>query len=58
VETRCQAAIGWRSVCGSNAKLDNVFPMPEGCRGTGTAMGAATSNLASGGTAERSFGAH
>jgi hypothetical protein len=56
-ETRCQAAIGWRSVFGDNAKLHNVFPMPEGCRGTGAAMGAASANLASGGTGERSFGA-
>jgi hypothetical protein len=56
-ETRCQAAIGWRAVFGSNAKLTDVFPMPDGCRGTGAAMGAATANLASGGTAERSFGA-
>lgn len=56
-ESRCQAAIGWRSVFGGNAKLDNVFPMPDGCRGTGAAMGAAAANLASGGTAERSFGA-
>ena len=56
-DTRCQAAITWRSVFGSNAKLDNVFPMPDGCRGTGAVMGAAAANLASGGTAERSFGA-
>ena len=56
-EARCQAAIGWRSVFGGNAKLDNVFPMPDGCRGTGAAMGATAANLASGGTAERSFGA-
>ncbi|HEX2039871.1 MAG TPA: hypothetical protein VHF47_09095 [Acidimicrobiales bacterium] len=56
-ESRCQAAIGWRAVFGGNAKWDQVFPLPDGCRGSGAAMGAATANLASGGTSERSFGA-
>jgi hypothetical protein len=53
---RCQAAIDWREVFGGNKKLVHVFPLPEGCRGTGAAMGLAGANVASGGTAERSFG--
>ncbi len=54
--SRCQAAIQWRSVFGANPRHDHVFPLPPGCRGTGTAMGAAAANVAVGGTAERSFG--
>lgn len=54
--SRCQAAIEWRKVFGGNQRRDQVFPLPPGCRGTGAAMGVATANLASGGTAERSFG--
>lgn len=54
---RCQAAIHWRAVFGGNAKHDEVFPLPPGCRGTGTAMGAVVAgNLASGGTHEKTFG--
>ena len=53
---RCQAAIEWRYVCGGNGKVDQVFPLPPGCRSTGVAMGAAASNAATGGTEERSFG--
>lgn len=54
--SRCQAAIEWRHVFGANQRSENVFPLPPGCRGTGTAMGAAGANIAIGGTAERSFG--
>lgn len=53
----CQAAIYWRQVFGGNQCFDDVFPLPDGCRGTGAAMGAAAVNTAIGGTAERSFGA-
>lgn len=54
---RCQAALEWRAVFGSNAKHDPVFPLPAGCRGTGAAMGgAAAANVATGGTHEKSFG--
>lgn len=54
---RCQAAIEWRQVFGGNLKLDDVFPLPPGCRSTGRAMGAAgAANVATGGTGERSFG--
>ena len=53
----CQAAIHWRSVFGGNGQHEHVFPLPVGCRGTGVVMGAAAANLASGGTAEKSFGA-
>lgn len=56
VADRCQAAIEWRSVLGGNGKLDHVFPLPSGCRETGVAMGTVAANLATGGTAERSFG--
>jgi len=56
-ESRCQAALEWRTVMGGNAAYDKVFPVPDGCRGTGELMGgAAAANLASGGTRERSFG--
>lgn len=56
-DSRCQAALEWRTVFGGNRKHDNVFPLPSGCRGTGTAMGAAAgANLATGGTREKSFG--
>jgi hypothetical protein len=54
--TRCQAAIEWRQIFGGNGQWDHVFPLPPGCRGTGTTMGAAVANIAVGGTAERSFG--
>ena len=54
--TRCQAAIEWRQIFGGNGQSDHVFPLPPGCRGTGTTMGAAAANIAVGGTAERSFG--
>jgi hypothetical protein len=54
--TRCQAAIEWRQVFGGNDQHEHVFPLPPGCRGTGTTMGAAAANIAAGGTAERSFG--
>ena len=53
---RCQAAIEWRNVFGGNGQYDLVFPIPQGCRGTGVAMGAAAVNVSSGGTEERSFG--
>jgi hypothetical protein len=56
-DSRCQAALDWRAVFGANQKYDHVFPLPPGCRGTGTAMGvAAAANLATGGTREKSFG--
>lgn len=55
--SRCQGAIDWRKVFGGNQKQEHVFPLPPGCRETGAAMGAGAANLASGGTAERSFGA-
>jgi hypothetical protein len=54
---RCQAALEWRQVFGGNETNDHVFPLPDGCRGTGVAMGAAAANVAVGGTGERSFGA-
>lgn len=54
---RCQAALDWRAVFGKNLKHDPVFPLPAGCRGTGTALGgAAAANLATGGVHEKSFG--
>lgn len=53
---RCQAAIEWRYVFGGNRQSDHVFPLPDGCRSSGVAMGAATENVASGGTEERGFG--
>ncbi|MYI07591.1 MAG: hypothetical protein F4059_09825 [Gemmatimonadetes bacterium] len=53
---RCQAAITWRHIFGSNGRYDELFPLPPGCRGTGVAMGAAAVNVSSGGTQERSFG--
>lgn len=54
---RCQAALEWRAVFGSNLKHDPVFPLPAGCRGTGTALGgAAAVNIATGGVHEKSFG--
>ncbi|MBW3576152.1 MAG: hypothetical protein KY462_00125 [Actinobacteria bacterium] len=53
----CQAAIEWRHILGGNRKMDNVFPLPPGCRSTGVVMGGAgAANVATGGTAERSFG--
>jgi hypothetical protein len=55
-DSRCQAAIEWRKVFGGNQQHQDVFPLPSGCRGTGAALGAAASNIAVGGTAERSFG--
>lgn len=55
-QDRCQAAIEWRQILGGNARADDVFPLPPGCRADGLAMGAATANIATGGTAERSFG--
>lgn len=54
---RCQAALEWRQIFGANERNDDVFPLPDGCRGTGVAMGAAAANVAVGGTGERSFGA-
>lgn len=56
IADRCQAAIEWRYVFGGNGKLDQVFPLPPGCRSTGFEMGAAAANVATGGTGERSFG--
>jgi hypothetical protein len=55
-DNRCQAAIEWRHVLGGNHRTDAVFPLPSGCRASGTAMGAAAVNVATGGTGERSFG--
>lgn len=55
-DSRCQAAIEWRYVFGSNHRWDPVFPLPDGCRGSGAAMGAAAANVSTGGTEERSFG--
>lgn len=55
-DSRCQAGIEWRQVFGGNEQHDTVFPLPTGCRGTGVAMGAAATNLATGGSQERSFG--
>lgn len=56
-QQRCQAAIEWRQIFGGSLKMDDVFPLPPGCRSTGRAMGAAgAANLATGGTGERSFG--
>jgi hypothetical protein len=55
-DKRCQAAIEWRGVFGSNEKHERVFPLPPGCKGTGAAMGAAAANVATGGSAERPFG--
>ncbi len=55
-DSRCQAAIEWRYIFGRNGKLDQVFPLPPGCRSNGVAMGTAAANLATGGTGERSFG--
>lgn len=53
---RCQAAIEWRQILGRNERVEDVFPLPPGCRSDGAAMGATAANLATGGTAERSFG--
>lgn len=55
-QQRCQAAIEWRHIFGGNARMQDVFPLPHGCRADGVAMGAAAANIATGGTAERSFG--
>lgn len=56
-EVRCQAGVEWRYIFGANAKYHpHVFPLPDGCRGTGAAMGAAAANVSTGGTEERSFG--
>lgn len=52
----CAAAAEWRLILGENERQGHVFPLPPGCRETGAAMGAAAVNVASGGTAERSFG--
>jgi hypothetical protein len=52
----CQAGIEWRYSFGANARHEHVFPLPDGCRGTGAAMGAAAANVSTGGTEERSFG--
>jgi hypothetical protein len=56
IADRCQTAIEWRYIFGSNSKADPVFPLPPGCRSTGAEMGSAAANTAVGGTAERSFG--
>lgn len=56
-DSRCQAAIEWRSILGGNGRDTDVFWLPPGCRGDGLAIGgAAAANIASGGTRERSFG--
>lgn len=55
-DARCQAGIEWRGVFGGNARWDHVFPLPDGCRGSGVEMGAAAANVSTGGTEERSFG--
>lgn len=55
-DDRCQAALYWRHVFGGNARTENVFPLPTGCRGGGGALGAAAANAAVGGSRERSFG--
>lgn len=55
-DARCQAGIEWRYTFGGNARHERVFPLPDGCRGTGAAMGAAAANISTGGTEERSFG--
>lgn len=56
-DSRCQAAIEWRSIFGGNGKHTEVFWLPPGCRSDGLAIGgAAAANIASGGTRERSFG--
>ncbi len=53
---RCQAAITWRQILGTNRGGREVFSLPEGCRGSGVAQGAVAANTSSGGTEERSFG--
>ena len=53
---RCQAAITWRQILGTNRGGREVFPLPDGCRGGGVAQGAVAANTSSGGTEERSFG--
>lgn len=53
---RCQAAISWRSILGTNRGGREVFPLPDNCRGSGVAQGAVAANTSSGGTEERSFG--
>ena len=53
---RCQAAITWRQILGTNRGGRNVFPLPDGCRSSGVAQGAVAANISSGGTEERSFG--
>lgn len=53
---RCQAAITWRQILGTNRGDRNVFPLPDGCRGSGVPQGAVAMNTSSGGTEERSFG--
>ena len=53
---RCQAAITWRQILGTNRGDRDVFPLPDGCRGSGVAQGAVAANTSSGGTEERSFG--
>ncbi len=60
-DSRCQAAIEWQGAFGANAKFDQVFRLPNGCRGDGTERGvvaaaAAGATVATGGTSERSFG--
>lgn len=55
-DDRCQAAQYWRHVFRGNARTDNVFPLPTGCRGGGGALGAAAANAAIGGSREKSFG--
>lgn len=53
---RCTAALAWRSVFGGNGRREHVFPMPNGCDGSGTAYGAASAVAAGLGSTSQSFG--
>lgn len=57
---RCQAAIEWRKVFGTNHDPHyppEVFPLPQGCQGDGRTMAPIAAGVSMGGTEERSFGA-
>ena len=57
---RCQAAIEWRKVFGTNQHPHyppEVFPLPRGCQGDGLTMAPIAAGVSMGGTEERSFGA-
>jgi hypothetical protein len=56
----CTAGSAWRDVLGGNLRSEYVFPMPDGCSGTGRPYGAAgaglAANAATGGSRSQGFG--